>query len=306
MKYIFGPVLSRRLGLSLGVDLLPEKVCTFDCIFCECGRTKIKTTDIKEWVPAEEVIKELKEYLKNNNSIDFVTITGSGEPTLHSRIGYIIEEIKKITLIPVAVLTNSSILYLKKVREAISKADVILPSLNAVSEKAFRTINRQFHSLSPTIIIEGLIELRKEYKGKIWVEIVFVKGINDSEEEVLKLKETLEKIKPDKIHLNTVARPPAENWAKPLTFEELERIQKILGEPAEIVAGRKSAKGSSEKEELERKIEEMAKRRPLSREEISQVFGMKWNEISEIIESLIEKRKLKKEIFSGEEFFISR
>jgi len=305
MKYIFGPVFSRRLGLSLGVDLLPEKVCTFDCVYCECGRTVIKTDEIKEWVPADEVIKEIREYLEGNSSIDFITITGSGEPTLHSKIGYIIEEIKKITSIPVAVLTNGSLLWKKEIRDSLKKADVILPSLNAISEKSFRAVNRPYPYLIPHRIIEGLIALRKEYSGKIWLEIVFVKGINDSEEEILKLKEVIEKINPDKIHLNTVVRPPSENWAKPLTFEEMEKIKEILGERAEIVMPRERKEKKIEDDDLEEKILEMAKRRPLTFEELSNVFKTNRNEILKILNSLLKKRKIKKESFEGKDFYTS-
>ncbi len=305
MKYIFGPVFSRRLGLSLGIDLLPEKVCTFDCVYCECGRTVVKTDEIKEWVPADEVIKEVKEYLEGNSSIDFITITGSGEPALHSKIGYIIDEIKKITSIPVAVLTNGSLLWKKDVRDSLKKADVILPSLNAISEKSFRAVNRPFPALIPPKIIEGLIALRREYSGKIWLEIVFVKGINDSEEEIFKLKEVIEKINPDKIHLNTVVRPPSENWAKPLTFEEMEKIKEILGEKAEIVMPREKKGKKIEDTGLEEKIVEMAKRRPLTFEELLNVFKINRNEILDILNSLLKKGKIKKESFEGKDFYTS-
>lgn len=305
MKYIFGPVFSRRLGLSLGIDLLPEKVCTFDCIYCECGRTAIKTDEIKEWVPADEVIAEVKAYLEKNSSIDFITITGSGEPTLHSKIGYIIKEIKNITSTPVAVLTNGSLLYKKEVRDSLKNADVILPSLNAISEKSFRAVNRPFHNLLPLKIAEGLISLRREYNGKIWLEVVFVKGLNDSVEEILKLKEAIEKINPDKIHLNTVVRPPSENWAKPLTFKEMEKIKEILGEKAEIVMPRERKEKKIVDTGLEEKILETARRRPLTFEELLSVFNINRNEMLEILNSLLKKRKIKKESFEGKDFYTS-
>ncbi len=306
MKYIFGPVFSRRLGLSLGVDLLPDKICTYDCIYCECGRTVLKTEEIKEWVPADEVIKEIEDYLEENSSIDFITLTGSGEPTLHSKIGFIIEGIKKTTSIPVAVLTNGSLLYRKEVREALKKADVILPTLNAVSEKVFKAINRPFHALTSQKIIEGLIALRNDYKGKIWLEVVIVKGLNDSPEEILKLKEVIEKINPDKIHLNTVVRPPSEDWARPLSYEEMEKTREILGGKAEIIMPKKEREKKIEKTDIEEKIEEMAKRRPVTLEELLNIFSVDKEEISEILNSLLKKRKIKKENFEGKDFYISR
>ncbi len=304
MKYIFGPVFSRRLGLSLGVDLLPYKVCTYDCIYCECGRTILKTEEIKEWVPADEVIKEIEDYLKENSSIDFITLTGSGEPTLHSKIGFIIEEIKKITSIPVAVLTNGSLLYRKEVREALKKADVILPTLNAVSEKIFRTVNRPLYPLNTKKIIEGLIALRNDYKGKIWLEVLIVKGINDSPEEILKLKEVIERINPDKIHLNTVARPPSEDWAKPLPFVEMEKIRVILGEKAEIIMQKREREKKVEKKNIEERIEEMVKRRPVTIEELLNIFSINREEMSEILNSLVRNRKIKKENFEGKDFYM--
>lgn len=306
MKYIFGPVFSRRLGLSLGVDLVPHKVCTYDCIYCECGRTLLKTEDIKEWVPADEVINEIRDYLKENSSIDFITLTGSGEPTLHSKIGFIIEEIKKITSIPVAVLTNGSLLYKKEVRDSIKKADVILPSLNAVSDKIFRAVNRPLDIFALPKVIEGLVALRKEYQGEIWLEIVFVKGLNDSPEEILKIKEIIERIDPDKIHLNTVVRPPAENWAKPLSFEEMEKIKDILGDKAEIISYKKGKEERIEEKDIEEKIKELAKRRPVTLEELLNVFKLEKKEMSEIIDYLLKKRKIKKENFEGKDFYTSR
>lgn len=306
MKYIFGPVFSRRLGLSLGVDLLPAKVCTYDCIYCECGKTLVKTEEIKEWVPADEVIKEIEDYLKENSSIDFITLTGSGEPTLHSKIGFIIEEIKKITSIPVAVLTNGSLLYKKEVRDSIKKADVILPSLNAVSDKVFRAVNRPLNIFDLPKIIEGLSALRKEFQGEIWLEIVFVKGFNDSPEEILKIKEIIERINPDKIHLNTVVRPPSQNWAKPLSFEEMEKIKDILGDKAEIISYKKGKEKKIKKADIEEKIEELAKRRPVTLEELLNVFNLEKKEMSEIIDSLLKKRKIRKENFEGKDFYTSR
>ncbi len=306
MKYIFGPVLSRRLGVSLGIDLLPEKVCSFDCIYCECGKTEIKTLEIKEWVPAKEVMEEIKEYLSKDTSLDFITITGSGEPTLHSKIGEIIDYVKKITSIPVAVLTNGSLLHLKEVRESLYKADVVAPSLNAVTEKTFRVINRSFFTISPSLIIDGLIQFRKEFSGKIWLEIVFVKGINDNMEEIKKIAEALEKIQPDKIHLNTVIRPPTEKWAKPLSFEELEKIKECLGEKTEIVTPRKEMRAEMKRRAIESKISEIAKRRPVSREELSRIFYMNEGDISKIVESLLERGILKMEKFEGTDYFITR
>lgn len=176
-KYLFGPVPSRRLGMSLGIDLVPHKVCSLNCIYCECGSTTKLTIDRKEYVPYDIVIKELEHYFRNNTAPDYITFSGSGEPTLNSRIGDVIRFIKhNIPGIPIAILTNGTLLYQKQVRKELLEADVVLPSLDAASDLIFRKINRPFHKLNINKYIQGLVNFRNEYKGKIWLEVFIIPG----------------------------------------------------------------------------------------------------------------------------------
>jgi wyosine [tRNA(Phe)-imidazoG37] synthetase (radical SAM superfamily) len=237
MKYLFGPVPSRRLGLSLGVDLIPAKICPFDCIYCEVGPTTVKTRARWEYIPAAAIMAELEDYFSGAGSMpDYVTLAGSGEPTLNSGLGRIIARLKEITTAPVAVLTNGVLLHNPDVRKELRQADVILPSLDAMTPELFQKINRPVAGLSAADLIAGLQALRQEYTGQIWLEVLLLRGLNDTPEELAKLKETLKLIRPDRVHLNTAVRPVVEDYALPLAGEELAAVAAYLGENAEVVA----------------------------------------------------------------------
>src|SRR4030043_2260187 len=194
-QYLYGPVPSRRLGRSLGIDLVPQKICTYDCIYCQIGKTTEKTLTRREYVPVKEIMEEVERFLKEGTaSIDYLSLTGSGEPTLHSQIRSVIEGIKAITSIPVAVITNGSLLFEEEVRQDLLHADLVLPSLDAVSSEVFMRINRPRPGFSIAKVVEGLVEFRKIYKGQIWLEILFCKGVNNTPEELRKMKEVVERI----------------------------------------------------------------------------------------------------------------
>jgi wyosine [tRNA(Phe)-imidazoG37] synthetase (radical SAM superfamily)/biotin operon repressor len=235
-KYLFGPVPSRRLGLSLGIDIVPFKVCTLDCIYCQLGRTSAKTIERKDYVPVEAVLAELKERLAQELQADFIAISGSGEPTLNAGLGRIIEGIKKITNIPVAILTNGTLLTDKSVRADCEEADVVLPSLDAGDEETFQKINRPHTDISIEKLIEGLCAFRKEFSGQLWLEVFFVEGLNTSAWQIAKIKAAVERIRPDKVQLNTAVRPTAETSVKRTSIEKLRGIAAQLGERAEVVA----------------------------------------------------------------------
>ena len=236
-RHLYGPVPSRRLGRSLGIDLVPHKVCTYDCIYCQIGRTTDETLLRKEYVPVEEILEEVRVFLEEEHPpVDHLSLGGSGEPTLHSKIRSIIEGIQEITVLPVAVITNGSLFYEREVREDLLRADVVLPSLDAVSPEVFGRINRPGPGFSIERVIEGLVEFRKIYQGQIWLEILFCKGVNDSEDELSRMKGAVRRIRPDLIHLNTVVRPPSEKWVAPLTQEEMEKIRGFFGERASIIS----------------------------------------------------------------------
>jgi wyosine [tRNA(Phe)-imidazoG37] synthetase (radical SAM superfamily) len=291
--FIYGPVPSRRLGFSLGVDILPFKTCPFDCIYCQLGRTTEKTIQRKEFIPHKEVLHQIKKAITSGQKIDYITFSGSGEPTLNQALGKLIREIKKITAIPVAVLTNSSLLTRKDVRKALQAADLVVPSLDAASQEVFVRTNRPHLSLRAGKIINGLIHFRKEFKGPIWLEIMLVKGINDTKVHLEELKKAIARIGPDKVHLNTVVRPPAEKFARPLSEREMERTRKILGDNCQVIADFKKRKQKATRESLEQAILSMVQRRPVTLKDISFSLGKPSEEILRPLDALLETGKIK-------------
>lgn len=234
-NYVFGHVPSRRLGLSLGVDVIPKKVCTLDCVYCEVGMTDKRALRRREYFPAEAIIAEIEEALSERSALDYISFSGSGEPTLNSKLGEIIRAVKQITSVPVAVITNGTLLYLEDVRYDLIDADVVLPSLDAVSQEVFEKIDRPHPQLHIDTVVEGLKEFRKEFKGQLWVEIMIAKGYNDDEKELLKIREVVKEIRPEKVQLNTVVRPPSVPGVERVTEARLKEIQSIFGETCEII-----------------------------------------------------------------------
>ena len=295
-KYLFGPVPSRRLGMSLGVDLVPHKVCSLNCIYCECGATTKLTTERAEYVPYNEVIQELGRFLGNKPALDYITFSGSGEPTLNSRIGDILRFIKQnYPDIPVAVLTNGTLLNNKQVREEILDADLVLPSLDVASDLSFRKINRPFHSLNIEDYINGLIEFRKEYKGEIWLEVLIIPGYNNGKQDLELLKEAFIKIQPDSIQLNTLDRPGVIPGLKAADKEELEQIVDFWGlDNIEIIAAAPSRKEvKSFRDDIESAILETIFRRPCTVDDLVKILGLHINEINKYLDVLEADKKIK-------------
>lgn len=229
MKCLFGPVLSRRLGLSLGVDLLKYKTCNLDCVYCKLGRTSSLTSRRDRFVSPDKVLREIES--RSKEDFDHLTFAGSGEPTLSSDLREIIRRSKKIVDVPVAVITNSTLLTSPEVRSEVAEADVVLPSLDAVTKLTFERINRPARNLKIEEIIEGLREFRNEFSGEIWLEVMLVKDVNDTEAE--QIARAVQLIGPDRVQLNTVVRPPAE----PVLPMDESEMMSILGvfDDAEII-----------------------------------------------------------------------
>lgn len=273
VKHIFGPVPSRRLGLSLGIDLVPYKTCNLDCVYCEVGRTLKKRTKREPFATTEEIMYELVAHLINKSPpIDYFTLSGAGEPTLNQEMGTIISAIKQeFPKMPLALITNGTLFWDPVVRSQVRLVDVILPSLDAVSRQVFNQINRPSSTLNNDKIIEGLISLREEFPGKIWVEIFLVPGLNDSPSELLLFKKTLEKIAPDKIHLNSLNRPSAEAWVKMESMQRLEQIAEILSPlPVEIMAKLCPSKKLAKQEQKEHTREILKHIDTLAEESVNQ------------------------------------
>ena len=291
--HLYGPVPSRRLGYSLGVDLLPFKTCSLSCIYCQLGNSPRKTIRRINPYSEKKILEEIKEFLKTGARVDFITFSGSGEPTLNKSIGWLIREIKKFTKIPVAVLTNSTLLSRAGVRKELAAADVVVPSLDAATQRVFEKINRPHPSLRIEKIIDGLTKFRKEFKGQIWLEIMLVKGVNDSPAEIKKLKEAADRINPDKIQLNTVVRPPAEKTARPLTPEEMNKIKEFFGEKAEVVASFRKKEQEKAPQNIAEAILAMVRRRPVSLEDLENSLGQTREELSLEIQKLLQQKKIK-------------
>ena len=288
-KYLFGPVPSRRLGMSLGVDLVPHKVCSLDCVYCECGVTTHLTVERKEYIPYEKVIAELKLYFKNSLDPDYITFSGSGEPTLNSRIGEVLNFIKKKKPgIPIAVLTNGTLFYKKQVRAELLKADLVLPSLDAALIKSFQKINRPNSELNIENYIQGLEDFRKEFSGKIWLETLIIPGYNDNQEDLKRLKGAYLKISPDRIQLNTLDRPGAIQNIRSATLEELQKIADVW-KPlnVEIIASSLQRKKiASYRQDTESTILENIFRRPCTVEDLSKILGIHINELNKYLDVL--------------------
>ena len=259
-KHLFGPVPSRRLGRSLGIDLVPLKTCSYNCLYCQLGPSAT-TLERKEYVPVAEVLGELAKWLKAGEKCDYLTFSGSGEPTLHSGIGKIITGIKGLTRgvvadhrarhcaqgaqpgIPLAVITNGSLLYRAEVRDELMTADIVLPSLDAADEEAFLKLNRPAENISFEAMLDGLRQFSLDYRGDLWLEVFLLAGVNDSDEHIEKLAALLGTISHDKVQLNTVSRPPGEK-VEGVSVKRLEQIRERLGEKAELVAGGDGGKRS--------------------------------------------------------------
>jgi wyosine [tRNA(Phe)-imidazoG37] synthetase (radical SAM superfamily) len=237
MEAVFGPVPSRRLGQSLGIDLVPFKTCNWNCVYCQLGRTSPFTLERREYMPKTEILVQVQEALTAHapGEIDWVTFVGSGETCLHSELGWLINAVKQETEIPVAVITNGSLLHLPEVRRALLAADAVMPSLDAASERLYRKINRPHHSLTLEILIGGLKAFRAEYGGQLWAEVMLIKDLNDGVPELKALAAVLEDIGADEIHLLLPTRPPAEAWVEPPDEVSLQRAQFILGKRARLI-----------------------------------------------------------------------
>jgi len=289
-EYIFGPVPSRRLGRSLGVDLVPFKTCTYDCIYCQLGKTTNKTIERKDWVPTDSVIEQLKEKL--DSKPDYITLSGSGEPTLFSQLEELIYRIKDITDIPVAVLTNGSLLWLPEVRRALKPADLVVPSLDAGSNQIFQYVNRPHPDITFSKMLEGLVKFCNEYTGKYWLEVFLLAGVTTPEIEIKRLKICINSICPDKVQVNTVTRPPAENFAEPVPQKQLNELAAQLYENAEVIADYKNVHKQQDFSARREDVLTLLKRRPCSIEDIAAGLGLHRNEVVKYVEELSSEGKI--------------
>lgn len=302
-SYLFGPVPSRRLGLSLGVDIVPFKLCSLDCVYCQLGKTTEKTVERKAYVPVEAVLDELKAKLSAGLEADFITISGSGEPTLNSRLGEIIDGIKELTCIPVAILTNGTLLYRPDVRADCSKADVVVPSLDAGDELTFRKINRPHSDISLEKLVSGLCAFRKEFAGRMWLEVFLIEQVNTSPDQIAKIRELIERIGPDKVQLNTAVRPTAEPDVRRLDSRQLRQIAEQIGNNCEVVAVFSAKRHEKNIQRTAQNVLSMLKRRPCTLNDICSGLGLSRNEALKYITHLQETGEIRSSPKNGATFF---
>ena len=284
MSYVFGPVPSRRLGRSLGVDLVPFKTCSYDCIYCQLGRTTCKTVERREWVPMDTVIEDLQAKLALKP--DWITLSGSGEPTLYSRLDELIDRIHSITKVPVAVLTNGSLLWKTEVRAQLLNADLVIPSLDAGSQTVFDAMNRPAPEITFAKMLEGLVRFRREFKNQYWLEVFFLEGINTSQSQVREMADCAKQIQPDRIQLNTATRPPAEKYAVQVSKTRLSEIAVQFSPAAEIIADYRGVHAQTDFTVQKQTILEMLRRRPCTLDDVAEGLGIHRNEAIKYIEEL--------------------
>lgn len=278
MKFVFGPVPSRRLGQSLGIDTIPLKTCNWNCVYCQLGRTKPVTNERKEYYPQNEIASEVEEALQAHRpgEIDWVTFVGSGEPLLHSSMGWLIRQVKQLTNLPVAVITNGSLLYLPEVRQELAAANAVLPTLDAGTEELYRRINRPHPEVTFARLVEGLIAFRDEYQGKLWVEVMLVQGLNDGPEALREIADVLKRVRPDAVHINLPTRPPAETWVQPPSDESLMLALAILGKVAEVVHPAEGSFDLSGYDDPVEAILAIITRHPMRQEELERALS-RWS-----------------------------
>jgi len=289
---VYGPVPSRRLGFSLGVDILPFKTCSLDCQYCQLGPTPHTSSKRRGYGSVSSLVSQIREAVGKGRKIDFITFSGSGEPTLNKKIGRMIKAIQKNFSIPVAVLTNSTMLTHRSVRKALRSSDLVVPSLDAATQDVFVRLNRPSSNLHIRTMIQGLKTFQQNFSGQLWLEVMLAKGINDSKEHLKKLKAIIQEIQPDLIQLNTVVRPPAFPSAAPLSWQDLENVKHFLGEKCEIIADFERKDQSRQSESTKNDILTMIRRRPVTLEDLEKSLGRHRNELLKYLDALKREERI--------------
>ncbi len=305
MPYVYGPVLSRRLGRSLGIDPVPFKTCNLNCVYCQLGPTPSSRRTEAVYPPLSAVLKEASEALASAQDLDCVTIAGSGEPTLYEDIGPLIRAIKAMTRVPVAVLTNGTLLTSQSVREALYQADVVLPSLDAAENRAFTRLARPPGGLDVEEVIAGLVAFRRHFFGQIWLEIMLVRGVNDTGEQLDRLREAIHRIRPDRAQLNTVVRPPAAEWAHPVPPDRMAEIAAYLGPRCEVIADLSERLPTVKEAPASDRILEVVKRRPMTLYDLADVLGVFPAEVSPCIARLMMAGTIQSRLYQSGLFYVA-
>lgn len=304
-RYIYGPVPSRRLGRSLGIDLVPYKTCTYDCVYCQLGRTTNKTLELKEYIAVEEVLDELERKLAAGDIPDYVSLAGSGEPTLNNGIGDLIRKIKGLTDIPVAVLTNGSLLWMSAIQDALLAADLVLPSLDAGDEHLFRYINRPHRDVSFERMVDGIAAFTKRFPGEVRLEVLLLAGVTGISSEVKKIAALVKRIAPARVQLNTVSRPPAEVFAFPLATGQMLALKDFFPGQVDIIRESEvdDAPTAALSNARDGDILTLLSRRPCTSVDVATGLGIHMTEAVKHLEVLIAAGKVSTVVTGGRSFY---
>lgn len=301
-KTLFGPVPSRRLGRSLGIDVTPFKTCSFDCVYCQCGCTTRKTTERGEFVPLTDVCAELEQWLSEDGAADVITFAGSGEPTLYSRLGELIAHIKEKTDIPVIVLSNGTLLHRPDVRADLLKADVVKSTFSAWDEASFQQIHRPADGVTFEQMRSGTRAFHEAYTGELWLEVFLIDGINSAPEQVEKIAAAVRDIGANKIHLNTAVRPPAESGIRPVSQEQMESFCDLFTPKAEVTASFKAVPAGNKKVSAEM-LTGLIHRHPSTAAQLAAVSGTDEEQIRTALAPLVAAGELVTEEREGTVYY---
>ncbi|MCC6697086.1 MAG: radical SAM protein [Candidatus Hydrogenedentes bacterium] len=304
MRYVYGPVPSRRLGWSLGVDLIPAKTCTFNCIYCQLGKSRTVTLERSEYVPFDAVEKEIRETLACRP--DYITISGSGEPTLYSRLGELLERIRSLTDVPLAVLTNGSLFWREEVRAELKAASLVIPSLDAGNADMFAVINRPHGDLDFDQVVQGLVDFRESFAGQIWLEILLVASFTANPKEIGDLVRCVERIRPDRVQLNTVTRPPAEECALAVPTDELREYAQLFRPVAEVIGEAPSTHARRRCADITQDILGLIRRRPCTLQDVANGLGIHVLEAVKHLEILTADARVHSTVIGSKVFYMAR
>lgn len=300
--FIYGPVPSRRLGLSLGINIIPRKTCTLDCVYCQCGATTRKTLERESFYPVSDILAAVRAAV-GKARIEFLTFSGEGEPTLNRDIGRIIRALKREYTIPVAVLTNSTLLTDPEVRRDLYPADLVVPSLDAADRRTFARVDRCHRSLDVAAVIDGIRTFRRYYKGQLWLEVMLVKDVNDSPEHLVLLRKAAHLIRPDRIQLNTVVRPPAVSSARPLSADDLEQVRRLFGPGTEVALSPLRPRQRRFRGAPDEAVAAFVTGRPSTPDDLSRALGLKPTATRSALARLVRSRRIRRVDFWGKEFY---
>lgn len=302
-RHVYGPVPSHRLGRSLGVDLVPFKTCTYNCIYCQLGRTTDLTITRREYVPVEQILVQLKEKLRTGPTPDYVSLAGSGEPTLHARIGELIAGIKRLTRIPVAVLTNGLLLSMRDIQDALMEADLVLPSLDAGDADLFRLVDRPHAQIEFDAMVDGLAVFRERFTKPVWLEVMLLAGITGIRAEVEKIAALARRIRPERVQINTITRPPCEEFAYPVSPDVMAAFARLFGRGASVVSEHRPRRAAGSGTLADGDILALLTRRPCTARGISKGLGLHLGEIIKRLDLLTDRGAVTPVRKNGSVFF---